>query len=531
MIHNDSLAQKATSSSGENNVASSVIRVTLFEDRAEVLRRARCQVPAGVSWVRLLGISTMVSDPSVLPSVSGGPARLLASRVVRQVREVPVHAEADVKSAEADCHSAIARRLFAERALEAQNAQATRTAQLLDGWITALQRVPRAASAGLSAWRNAYSDLSAAAQKALDGVAAAKAELHAAQLDEARANLRRQQSRQTQPRFEAAIELQIEASAKTELAVEVSYRTACALWRPEHLCRLLDRETQLAITTWATVWQRTGEDWSSVKLRFSTARPAQVATPPLLQEDNLRLRRKTESEKRNLVVEVREQAIAVAGLGRGVTAIEEMPGVDDGGEPLLFEALHPTSVPSNGQPVRVEIASLTLPCQIDRVAYPERSAAIHLRATATLIGPTPLLAGPVQVVRGNELCGRGRVGYVGRGEPFEIGFGVDDGLRVRRHIEESRETTPVVGTQKVARTIKLYVSNLSGERRKLLLSERIPVSELREVEVIVGHSSGMRYDPKDGYAHFELDLEGRATRELQLGYRIEAASKVILPSV
>lgn len=55
-----------------------------------------------------------------------------------------------------------------------------------------------------------------------------------------------------------------------------------------------------------------------------------------------------------MVIEAREQAIAVAGLGRGQGAVEEMSGVDDGGEPLVFETSPPpTTVPSNGQPLRI----------------------------------------------------------------------------------------------------------------------------------------------------------------------------------
>ncbi|HRI51148.1 MAG TPA: DUF4139 domain-containing protein, partial [Pseudomonadota bacterium] len=151
--------------------------------------------------------------------------------------------------------------------------------------------------------------------------------------------------------------------------------------------------------------------------------------------------------------------------------------------------------------------------------------------TATLSGPRPLLAGPIAVVRNGELCGRCRLPYVGRGEPFEVGFGTDDGVRVRRQLHESREVTPVVGTQKVTRTVKLFVSNLSSTPRQLSLTERIPVSELREVEVTLLSSTGLHFDPKDGFAKFPLELPARATRELQLVYRIEAPARVVLPAL
>ena len=67
-----------------------------------------------------------------------------------------------------------------------------------------------------------------------------------------------------------------------------------------------------------------------------------------------------------------------------------MPGVDDGGEPLTFEANRPVQILSTGQPVRIEIAQVTMPAQVERVVFPERGMAAHLRATATLSGPRPL---------------------------------------------------------------------------------------------------------------------------------------------
>lgn len=510
-----------------------VRRVTLFEDRAEVVRLARVRLPAGVSWVRVGGVSTVVSDPSVMAQMGGG-GRVLSSHVTRRVRQVPMAGDTEIHALEAEGRVAQARRSAAERALEALSTQETRVAGLLEHWATALRRVPRSADADLAGWRTSYQRLITAQQQALDDAAAARSELRDAQRDEQRVALRLEQGRRTEPRLEATIEVQVECAHACEATLEITYRTACALWRPEHLCRLQPGEGggyTMQITTWATAWQRTGEDWRDVPLRFSTARPAQAAAPPVLSEDNLRLRRKTEQERKQVVVEAREQTIQVAGLGRGQTAVEEMPGVDDGGEPLMFAALRPTTLPSTGQPVRVEIGTTQLSCKVERVAFPERSIGAHLRATATLASNKPLLAGPVHIVRGGELAGRGRMPFVAPGEPFELGFGIDDGVRVRRKVEETRETTAVMGTQKITRTVRLYLSNLSGERKQLLLTERVPVSEIRDVEISVTPAPALRVDGKDGFVRFDADLEPGATRELFFTYRIEAAARVTLPAL
>lgn len=509
------------------------LRVTFFEDRAEVVRAAQATVPAGTVLISLRGVTPLVDDQSVLPLVNGA-AKLLSTQVTRRSHEVTVGSDSELRESEHDQKKAMARRVLAERALEVAQVHEGRCAALILAWVIALGRVPRGAATELSGWRIALGQLLDSQEQALDGLYAAQKELYDARLDEKRAQLRYQAARRLRPRRESTVDLQLEVPSPTEISLEVTYIAPCALWRPEHLARLsthTDGTHILTIVTSAVVWQRTGEDWTGIAARFSTARPAQHASPPLLSEDQLRLRRKTDAERRTVIVEAREQSIAVAGIGRGSQNVEEMPGVDDGGEPLTFDPIRPVTLLSTGQPSRIEISQISVAAQVERVVFPERGMAAHLRATATLTGARPLLAGPVVLSRGTELCGRGRTGFVGRGEPFELGFGPDDGLRVRRQVSEEREQAALTGTQRISRTVKLFVSNLSGSSRKLLVTERVPTSEIREVEISVDRTSGMRWDGKDGFAHFDVELPGRATRELLLTYRIEAPSRVQLPAI
>lgn len=348
--------------------------------------------------------------------------------------------------------------------------------------------------------------------------------------DLAAANERLAEGLKEQPRLEALIEVQIEAAEARSLEIELTYRVACALWRPEHVARLgaaSEGGESVEIVTWATAWQRTGEDWSDVRARFSTARPARSATPPVIADDVLVARRKTEQERRQVRVEARDQAIVLAGLDRGARALDEMPGVEDAGEPLTFEPPERVSLVSNGRPFRVEVARRVLAAKVDRVVFPEIAPSAHLRATLTLSTGGPLLAGPVRVARGQSLVGRSKVSYIGAGEPFELGFGSDDGVRVRRAQDEERDTA-LLGAQRLRRTVRVYLSNLSGEVKRALVTERVPVSEIDDVEVTIIEAAGFQLD-NDGFARTEVSLGPRATQTLKLIYEIKASSKVVMP--
>jgi hypothetical protein len=61
------------------------------------------------------------------------------------------------------------------------------------------------------------------------------------------------------------------------------------------------------------------------------------------------------------------------------------------------------------------------------------------------------------------------------------------------------------------------------------VTERVPVSEVKEVDVAVVSAGGARHDAKDGFLRWDVEVAARGTHEATLTYRVEASSKVALP--
>ncbi len=525
---------KALAVRGEEALPGRAVKVTLYEDRAEVVRAACAALSPGPQWVAVGGVTPLADDRSVRAKVAGDGVRVLAARVRRRVTAQNELGREEIEALEAQHRAALERLSQAERALERSGAAHERLGATLGEVGKALSQVPLGAHEGkLAGWRSAWHALEQSLDANLDQSAAAQFAVEVAREEEVRTRARLLQGQRLRPRAEAAIEVQVEAARACEVEVEVTYRTPCALWRPEHLVRLTeggaDQPGQLEVLTWATVWQATGEKWEEVEACFSTARPARAASAPLLSDDTLYSRKKTEQERKTVVVEARDQAIALAGAGQGASEAQEMPGVDDGGLPLSFRPGSKVTLPSDGEPLRVEIGRTRMEAKVARVLFPEVAAVTHLRASATLKQETPLLAGPMRVARGAGLVGRARMGFVAPGEPFEVGFGSDDGLRVRRAVEEKRDQTFALGTQKLERTVRLYLSNLSDQEKQMELTERIPVSEVAEVEIELKSAPGFARDDKDGFLRQRLSVPARATHELELKYEVRAKANVVLP--
>ena len=516
---------------------SRALRVTLFEDRAEVTRSAEVDAASGASWFAVGGVSPFVDERSVQIKAAGEGVRVLSARVRFHTHLEAALGREAIAALEAEKRAAGRRLKEIDQAQERARVALARAHTLAASWSKLVAEAPRgaAAEATIASIGEALAAIDRSAAEALaEDAAAREARLTAADdLDHAERRL--VEGRATHPRHEAWIEVQLRSDKARKVALELTYRVPCALWRPEHLVRLAAAapasggKAPIEIVTFATAWQRTGEAWDDVDIRFSTARPARDATPPSITDDVLTQRRKTDQERRRIEVDLREQAVMVAGLDRGVNAVDEMPGVDDGGEPLLLSPGEKVSIASDGRPLRIEVGRLTVEATIDRVLFPELGRVAHLRATATLTRGGPLLAGPVRIARGQSLVGRARLDFVGKGEPFEVGLGTDDGVRVRRSQTDQRETTPVTGTQKIKRAVKVFLSNLSSEARRVLVTERLPVSEIDDVEITLTTAGGFRNEGQDGFLQREVDLPPNATQTLEIAYELRASSKVVLP--
>lgn len=123
-----------------------------------------------------------------------------------------------------------------------------------------------------------------------------------------------------------------------------------------------------------------------------------------------------------------------------------------------------------------------------------------------------------------------RLEFVPAGEPFELGFGPDLAICTTRQMTEQRETTPVIGTQKLVRTVTISLTNTSDTPRSLRIFERIPVSELSEVSVSLLEDGGGQMD-KDGRLVIPLTLQPGDRRRLLYRWRLEATAKVTLGSL
>jgi uncharacterized protein (TIGR02231 family) len=502
-----------------------VVAVTVLEDRASITRRGKLAVRSGQQRVVIERVSPVLADKTLTATCSG--ARVLDIRCERYVAPWREGGEDTTPGA-----------LRAKR-VKLQTAQDAAAANA---------QMARTESEGLSELvAAAYHDL---ATQSARGITAPKALADLAELDKqdrdararrieaedevelAAAALARLDERIARAEAEAGeqaarLVVDLVADSAGDATLTAHYVVPGAAWRPYHRAQLAREAGKVEWQTTACVWQATGEDWTDAELTCSLERPSLGVEPPPVTDDELRTRRRPDT----VIVEAREQQQQEVGLGGAPAA--QVPGIDDGGLGLRLTAGRVT-IKHDGLPHRVPIGGFSGSAQITLVGIPLRSPWVHIRARIIHTGTTPLLAGPVDLIMSSGYVGRAEIGFVATNEKFYLGFGPEADVRMHRDETRERDDAGILGgwnTQTVRVAVRL--SNLGAAKREIVITERIPISEVEQVEVQTGAPDAYELDEETtqvtaraldekGLVSWSVELPPLGRRAVTLEYKVKS---------
>ena len=251
-------------------------QVVVFPDRAQVTRLATITCGARVA-VDFEGIPPVAAQDSFRARVTGGSVDGMRGELVTREREFSPKAEAVNKQLEA-----LEKELAAaqDQATRAQvQAQVGRKYTEIAGQL--VSREMAAEKPDVKAWQSAF-DASLNA-----GVAAARAAADASakirELQQKIAELRNQHAQLMLAAAKQSWTVEVLASCPAGRGAQVAltYLVGGSSWTPVYEARADEGSNAVDFSTWATVSQATGEDWSQVELVLSTAVPSQNTSPAL----------------------------------------------------------------------------------------------------------------------------------------------------------------------------------------------------------------------------------------------------------
>ncbi|NXY94641.1 mucoidy inhibitor MuiA family protein [Streptomyces sp. BR123] len=510
-------------------IALPVTAVTCLEDRAHVERSAALDLEAGVQRIRLGPVSALAVDRTLHAGLTADfPATVLDARIVRTwTPRGPLPSAEDDSALRLRVHELEEEHKTLERRRDRLRARLDLLGHLAGDLLREVSEGAGTGETDRTRWAAELDRVDNERDTHAEQLRIVQARLTALESELGDTRRAMHLAEEEPAELVGHIDLTVQTQTAGPAELRLTHLTPCALWRPAYRA-VLDGDS-LTLETDAMVWQRTGEDWSDVRLTLSTARSALTTTPPQLGEDRLTLTDRSAGERRTVDIELREEEIG----NLGPTPVLGLPGVDDGGETRVLSAPAPVSVPGDGRAHRVPLSAFTTATASEYVCSPEMSPLVTQVVRFDNLSGHALLSGPVDLVRGSGFSGRGTLDMTAPGAPVELAFGSRDDHAVVRRTEESRDTTGILQKTVITRTVEVHLSRFSapGEQgdRVVVLRERIPVSEVSAVEVRLRKdacSPAPEAVDSEGIVSWSIRLPPGGRSTVTLVYELAASAKV-----
>lgn len=340
------------------------------------------------------------------------------------------------------------------------------------------------------------------------------------QLDDVRAGAQRASYR---------VEVLVTCPAGQTAQLALSYLVGGAAWVPAYEARANETSRAVALSTYATVTQRTGEPWTNVKLVLSTAVPSQNATPPTM---NKLLVGATERAPERKVLVARQEYVASAAVAQsGPSTPPAQPSglvAKSQGVSVQLEVRTPSTVSGDGAPVRLFVGDTSLEATFELRVTPRLQPVAFRVATLTNTGEWPLLEGRVDAFRSTGLVGRYPLERVAQGAPFSLTFGVEESVRVKHTIveEAKRDASLFNSKHRFTYAYRFELANYSKATSEVTVVDQVPVAEVNDLDIALTEktTAGAQVNKATGVVTWKLPLKPAEKRNVDFGFRVDVPS-------
>ena len=396
-------------------------------------------------------------------------------------------------------------------------------------------------------WAKAWDAVGAGLQKAAEELTTATAYLRA--IDEEIGAISRQGGAGPRAGLTRAANISVESAAGAKATLKLTYQVGGVSWRPMYDAVLSTGSAQvkpkLALVRRAVIAQRTGEDWSDVTLAVSTAQarggtaapdvpPVRVAfnEPPAITQSasgvraNGRLQGILQPGEDSQLRRSASSNDAAKADAPPAPVAQQQAQLEVAGFSAQFIMPGRVSINSDGSTRSVRLASREIEPTLGVKTAPGIDPRAYLEVRFTNEEEAPLLPGEVALTRDGVFVGQGRIGQVASGDTVDMGFGVDDKVKVTRVPIRRREVEGnwIQGSRSDLREFKTTVKSLHDRPIRITVMDQTPFSENAAItiEAIPNMTAPTEKNLQDkrGVLAWSYDYKPGEEKEIRHGFRM-----------
>lgn len=310
-----------------------------------------------------------------------------------------------------------------------------------------------------------------------------------------------------------AVEMSVIADKSTTAALGITYQVTNANWVPAY--NMAVEDAGITLDTFGVVSQNTGEDWTGVSLRLSTAQPSIALSRPqvwsrtldVVQHVPMARKKEWSMKAKNMSLGYMADAASMPMELEEAKVQRLSPTMEQSSNGIVEYVVPGTfTIKSDGSAEKVFVSSRELAGSIDNIVAPSRSLTVFREAEIQNEDEEMILAGSVSIFHQGNFTGKQHLKQILPGEKTRIPVGISNTLTVKRkQLERFEEDSGIVQSyRKIRASFEIRVLNHSGKVQKVHVIEPGIRSQNEKIRAVIAEQS-----PKS----LGVKTEGRITQD------------------
>ncbi len=187
-----------------------------------------------------------------------------------------------------------------------------------------------------------------------------------------------------------------------------------------------------------------------------------------------------------------------------------------------FEIKEKYTIKSNAEITVIEVDNFELSANYQYYAAPELNENVFLTATIKNWEKFDLLTGEANIYFEGSYAGKSIINPQATTDSLNLSLGIDPNIIVKREKLENFKSKSFLGaTRIVDKGYKLEVKNNKNTPITLVVEDRIPISENKEIKVEDIETGSSEYNDKTGIMRWKIELQANASEKKEFTYTVK----------
>ncbi|MGQ9618229.1 MAG: mucoidy inhibitor MuiA family protein [Candidatus Aminicenantia bacterium] len=323
------------------------------------------------------------------------------------------------------------------------------------------------------------------------------------------------------------VTLSVEVSKEGDFRFNISYITRGPSWSPLYTLKALPDSEEVEFSISSKITQKSGEDWTNVKIFLSTSTPALAVSPPELKPWILDIiipkQMKKAMEERESIARMDKVLIAEMPKPEASLEFSEAEIVETGLH-LKFEIPRNVSVPSDGSPHKLYVSTGKLSANFDYITVPKLNESAFLRGKVKNSLQYPIIPGVADIFILQEYVGSTNLPLTSKDDVFSLFFGRDDQIKVKYDIlKKEKGGAGLFGNrERIKFVYRITIQNLRRNSIVIEVLDQVPIPQNTQIEIKdVNLNPQPNKKNENGILSWILSLAPQEEKEIKIEFTVE----------